>query len=206
MRIIVGRLRFDTRIYQRRSLLNITGPVYGALLASIPEVGHVDEVEMAEQACRHHGAAAARGGVGGDELRLLHALEEADFLEVVEAAVAVVFHVDDLPQRLSSDPRTHADARTHARTHAHTHTHIRTHVRTRMHGRTHTHAHNWRSSSSVKQPQARTHAHTHRRTHLAEQLDGRLSAVGLGHGHVKVVDAVPCASVSSSLLSFTGLF
>ena len=137
MRIIVGRLRYHTRICQRRSLLNITGLFYRPILAYIPEIGHVDEVEVAEQARRDHGAAAAGGGVGGDELRLLHALEEADFLEVVEAAVAVVFHVDDLAQQLSSHPRTLA--RTHA--------HARTHARTRARTHTETDAHTWRSSS-----------------------------------------------------------
>mmetsp|Transcript_5337 Transcript_5337/g.17248 ORF Transcript_5337/g.17248 Transcript_5337/m.17248 type:complete len:451 (-) Transcript_5337:5575-6927(-) len=82
------------------------------------EVRDVEQVEVPHEPRRHHGPAAAGRRVGGDELRLLHLLEQADLLEVVEAAVAVVLDVD----------------------------------------------------------------------HLAKQLDGRLRAVLLRHGHVEVVD------------------
>ena len=43
----------------------------------------------------------ARWSVGGHELRILHSLEETNLLEVVEAAVAVILSIDDLPQQLN---------------------------------------------------------------------------------------------------------
>ena len=57
-------------------------------------------MEVSQQPCCHHRTTTARGGIRSDKLSLLDALEQANFLEVVKATIAVVFLVDDLTQQL----------------------------------------------------------------------------------------------------------